>query len=139
MSVYTKMTAIADEIRTLSGTTDTMGLDAMATNVGNANTEINSQTDIIEQIIATLETKTAPSSGVELPSLTNEASASDMLAEKQLINSNNEVVTGTMTNNGAISLNIDGLTTSSATIPAGYTSGGTVSLTSDIEEALAAI
>ena len=48
-------------------------------------------------------------------------------------------VTGTMPNNGSASKTIDGLTTTSATIPAGYTSGGTVSLTADIEEALAAI
>lgn len=48
-------------------------------------------------------------------------------------------VTGTMANNGAISKTIDGLTVTSASIPAGYTSGGTVSLTGDIEEALAAI
>lgn len=48
-------------------------------------------------------------------------------------------VTGTMPNNGAISKTIDGLSTTSATIPAGYTTGGTVSLTGEIEEALAAI
>lgn len=48
-------------------------------------------------------------------------------------------VTGTMPNNGAISKTIDGLSTTSVTIPAGYTTGGTVSLTGDIEEALAAI
>lgn len=48
-------------------------------------------------------------------------------------------VVGTMPNNGAISKAIDGLSTTSVTIPAGYTSGGTVRLTSDIEEALAAI
>lgn len=48
-------------------------------------------------------------------------------------------VTGTMANNGDTSGTIDGLTTTSASIPAGYTSGGTVSLTGDIEEALAAI
>lgn len=48
-------------------------------------------------------------------------------------------ITGTMANNGAIASSIDGLTTTSYTIPAGYTTGGTVSLTSDIEEALAAI
>lgn len=48
-------------------------------------------------------------------------------------------VTGTMPNNGSSSATIDGLTVTSATIPAGYTSGGTVSLTSDIEQALAAI
>lgn len=48
-------------------------------------------------------------------------------------------VTGTMANNGATGGSIDGLTTNSVTIPAGYTTGGTVSLTGDIEEALAAI
>lgn len=46
---------------------------------------------------------------------------------------------GTMANNGAVDGSIDGLTTTSYTIPAGYTTGGTVSLTSDIETALAAI
>lgn len=46
---------------------------------------------------------------------------------------------GTMANNGSATKTIDGLTTTSVTIPAGYTTGGTVSLTSDIEDALAAI
>lgn len=44
-----------------------------------------------------------------------------------------------MANNGAINKEIDGLSTFSAEIPAGYTSGGTVTLTGDIEAALAAI
>ena len=48
-------------------------------------------------------------------------------------------VEGTMPNNGAIAATIDGLTTTSYAVPAGYTSGGTVSLTNDIETALAAI
>ena len=48
-------------------------------------------------------------------------------------------VTGSMPNNGSVTTTMDGLTQTSVTIPAGYTSGGTVSLTSDIEEALAAI
>ena len=48
-------------------------------------------------------------------------------------------ITGTMVNNGAVSGSIDGLTTTSYSVPAGYTSGGTVSLTDDIETALAAI
>jgi len=48
-------------------------------------------------------------------------------------------IEGTMPNNGATGGSIDGLTATSVTIPAGYTTGGTVSLTSDIEEALAAI
>lgn len=48
-------------------------------------------------------------------------------------------VEGSMPDNGSADASIDGLTATSATIPAGYTSGGTVSLTGDIEEALAAI
>lgn len=56
---------------------------------------------------------------------------------------NGSSVTGSMANNGAISGTITGLGTTSGdtsyTIPAGYTSGGTVSLTNDIETALAAI
>lgn len=46
---------------------------------------------------------------------------------------------GTMANNGATGGSIDGLTKLSVAIPAGYTTGGTVSLTDDIETALAAI
>ena len=49
-------------------------------------------------------------------------------------------IEGTMPNNGAISGSIDGMTTTSYTVTAGYHNGsGTVSLTSDIEDALAAI
>ena len=48
-------------------------------------------------------------------------------------------VTGTMANNGATGGSIDGMTNTSVTIPAGYTTGGTVSLTDDIENALKAI
>lgn len=48
-------------------------------------------------------------------------------------------VEGTMPNNGEVSGSIDGLTTTSYSVPAGYTTGGSVSLTNDIEEALAAI
>lgn len=48
-------------------------------------------------------------------------------------------LTGTMANNGSTSATIDGLTQTSVTIPAGYTTGGTISLTDDIYEALAAI
>lgn len=48
-------------------------------------------------------------------------------------------VTGTMPNNGATSLTIDGMITTSVSVPSGYTSGGTVSLTNSIENALAEI
>lgn len=56
-----------------------------------------------------------------------------------IVNGTATQITGTMTNNGAIAATIDGLTTTSYTVPAGYTTGGSVSLTDDIELALAAI
>lgn len=48
-------------------------------------------------------------------------------------------VTGTMPNNGSTSGTINGMSSTTFNIPAGYTTGGTVSLTNDIEVALAAI
>ena len=42
MSVNSKMTAIADEIRELSGATDKLSLDTMATSLGEANDEVDS-------------------------------------------------------------------------------------------------
>lgn len=67
------------------------------------------------------------------------ATAADVLVGKKIVNAEGTVVTGTMADNGTITATIDGLTTTSYTIPAGKTSGGTVSLTDDIETALAAI
>ena len=52
---------------------------------------------------------------------------------------NGKKVDGAMPNNETITGTIDGLTETSYTIPAGYTAGGTVTLTDDIEQALAAI
>lgn len=50
-----------------------------------------------------------------------------------------ELVEGTMPNNGATSLELDGMQTTTVSVPAGYTSGGSVTLTNSIETALAAI
>lgn len=55
------------------------------------------------------------------------------------VDANGNEVEGIMKHNGEMNKTVDGLTTTSVTIPEGYTSGGTVSLTEDIEEALAAI
>lgn len=57
MSVNSKMTAIADEIRELSGTTGTIGLDAMATKLDDVNDEVASQAELIEQIVSALDGK----------------------------------------------------------------------------------
>ena len=67
------------------------------------------------------------------------ATAPDVLTGKVFVAADGTSTAGTMANNGAISETIDGLTDTSVIIPAGYTSGGTVSLTNDIYAALAAI
>lgn len=67
------------------------------------------------------------------------AGAADVLDGKFIVLADGSKVEGTMANNGAIAKTIDGLTQTSVATPEGYTSGGTVSLTDDIENALAAI
>lgn len=68
------------------------------------------------------------------------ASAADVLANKVFVTASGEETAGTMVNNGAVAATIDGMTTTSYTVPVGFHSGtGTVSLTDDIETALAAI
>lgn len=68
------------------------------------------------------------------------AVAADVLANKIIVESDGSVTPGTMPNIGSVSATIDGLTTTSYTVPAGKHSGsGTVSLDNSIETALAAI
>lgn len=67
------------------------------------------------------------------------AEAADVIYGEKFVASDGTVVTGTMPVNGDVTGTIDGLTKTSVTIPAGNTTGGTISLTGDIEEALAAI
>ena len=66
------------------------------------------------------------------------AAAGDILADKTAY-VNGVKGTGTMADNGDVSATIDGLSVTSHAVPAGYTTGGTISLTGDIEEALASI
>lgn len=82
-----------------------------------------------------------------IPAIYGDATGADAVAANILSGKNAIVkvdnvatmVEGTMTDNGTLTGSIDGLTTTSYMIPTGYTAGGTVSLTNDINEALAAI
>ena len=68
------------------------------------------------------------------------ASAGDVLTGKKFVGSGGSQVSGSMPNNGAVGLQIDGLTSTSVVIPKGYHNGsGSVSLTGAIESSLAAI
>lgn len=73
MSVNEKMTALADAIRSKTGETGKLSIDAMTTAVNNM--EI----------------------GAELPELTNEGRATELFAGKELINADGDKVVGTFT------------------------------------------
>lgn len=53
----TTLTALADEVRELSGTTDKISIDTMTNNLGDANAEVGNQADLIAQIQTALEGK----------------------------------------------------------------------------------
>lgn len=114
------------------------------------------------KVTITLETKTVtptkaqqvitPASGKVLSKVTVEkipdkyqdvspvtATAPHVLDGDIFVNASGEAVEGSMPNNGNLGLTINPLTQSSAEIPAGYTSGGSVSLTDDLLNALKAI
>ena len=79
-----------------------------------------------------------PSNYVDITGTT--ATQADVLAGQLFVDNQGALKAGTMINNGAVDASFDGLTdtTNSYTIPVGYHSGkGKVSLTNDIENALA--
>lgn len=89
------------------------------------------------KVLSSVEVAAIPESFQDVTGVT--AGAADVLTGKKIVDAKGTLVTGSMANNGPVSGTIDGLTQTSYTVPAGYTSGGTVSLSGDIEEALAAI
>lgn len=89
------------------------------------------------KVISKVTVNPIPDQYQDVTGVTTEAG--HVLAGDIFVDVTGKEVEGTMPNNGAVSESIDGLTATSVSIPAGYTSGGIVSLTSDIEEALAAI
>lgn len=67
------------------------------------------------------------------------ATAPHVLDGDIIVDATGAQVEGTMPNNGAVNLTIDPLTQDSVSVPAGYTSGGAVTLTEDLLNALKAI
>lgn len=99
----------------------------------NYNTQLQSNNVDLQAILNAINNLPEASTGVELPKLTNPASASDILVSKEAINANGMKITGSMLNNGTITSTMDGIDVKSVTIPEGYTSGGTVSLDNTID------
>lgn len=88
------------------------------------------------KVLSAVTVEAIPAQYVDTSSGT--AAAGDILTGKTAF-VNGAAVTGSMPNNGATNLTIDGMQATSVSVPAGYTTGGTVSLTDSIEKALAAI
>ena len=90
------------------------------------------------KVLSKVTVAAIPSKYKDVSSVT--ATADKVLDGAVFVDSTGAAVEGTMVNQGAKELTIDGLTTLSVAIPAGYHNGsGTVSLTDDIRAALAAI
>lgn len=88
--------------------------------------------------LSSVEVNAIPSNYGDVSGVT--AAAGDVLANKVFVDATGAEKAGTMVNNGAVAATIDGLNSTEYTVPAGYHSGaGKVSLTDDIETALAAI
>lgn len=83
MSVNAKMTAIADNIRTLLDLTGKMGLSDMENNTGSVVTEVDSQATLIQQIKAGLEGKTGGGLSVKTGTTTNQTIATGLSAIEQ--------------------------------------------------------
>jgi len=107
MSVNSKLVAIADEIRELSGTAEPMGLDAMASNLGEANDEVASQEDLIADIVAALEGKATGGSEAKLPTLINPAAEDEIFLNKEVIDKDGNKLTGSFTIDNELSVQND--------------------------------
>jgi len=139
----TTMKNIADNVRALTGTSGSLSPAQLSTEIQTAKENVDSAMEALGALGVTVPEGSKVGdlaglvgnveSGVELPELTNEGTAADLLLGKELIDEDGNVVAGTMANNGDVSKSIDGIDVKSVEVPAGYTSGGTVSLTDDID------
>lgn len=139
MSVNSKMTAIADEVRELVGITSTLSLDAIASNLDNANIEVEEQDSLIVEIFDALEGKAGGSGDSEImlqsKTVTPSTSSQIVTADSGYDGLSEVTVSAMPTATQAtpsISVSSSGLITASSTQNAGYVDAGTKSATKQL-------
>lgn len=134
-----EITPVADAIRELCAVGEEMSLVSMRARITNAAAAMQEQKELIGQISEALgitpsdstasiegNTKlledlldTAENSAGLLPELTNEGNAADLLKGKQLINSDGQIVTGTIESKTAANVSLNE-STGIVSVPKGY-------------------
>ena len=134
------LVAIADEIRTLSGTTDTMSLDDMSTTLRteNANfaSNLSSQDNLISQIQNALQNKASASEPVLQTKTVTPSTSTQTVKPDSGYDGLSQVTVNAMSTatqaTPSISVSSSGLITASASQTAGYVSAGTKSATKQL-------
>lgn len=136
MDLINKLVAIADEVRVLTETTSTLSLDAIASNLDNANTEIEEQDSLITEIFNALEGKASDSETILQEKTVSPTTSSQTVTADNGYDGLSKVTVEAMPTSEqatpSINVNSNGLITASATQTAGYVSAGTKSTTKQL-------
>lgn len=123
----TTMKNIADNVRALTGTNGSLSPAQLSTEIQTAKENVDSAMAALEALGVTIPEGSnigdlaglvgSVESGISLPTLANEGTAADLLAGKQLIDQEGNIVEGTIDTKTASNLTASGAT---VTVPAGY-------------------